>query len=181
MDPYNNILSGRVFTSKKTPAKMKILHRIISQLSPATTAYTARFLKEAASSDKKIGLLSIGSLKLGHSQFFSSKPGDGNRNDWDINTVDGTNGSDLGWDNTGSSWSLGLTKEHFDGEVVGSQITPSDHGGVTSRLGSKVSLTDAEHDIMAQLEAENRRSKAYVDSWNDRLRETAFYLNQVEF
>ncbi|PON99684.1 Ribosomal protein [Trema orientale] len=88
-------------------------------------------------------------------------------------TFGGSPSDDLGWDST-SSWSTGLTKEHFDGEVAGHHSSGSDtsHSAVISEI------QDVD-DKLKEMEAENRRSKAFVDGWGNRMRETSVLLKQV--
>lgn len=64
---------------------------------------------------------------------------------------------DLGWDSAASPWSTGLTRDHFDGDAVGLQ-------------GEGAS---------AEMEREGRKSAAFVDGWEERLRETGVLLKQV--
>ncbi|KAK2999854.1 hypothetical protein RJ639_024156 [Escallonia herrerae] len=113
-------------------------------------------------------------------QDFSTKTGGGGNEeggDW-TGMAGGAGNSgfeDLGWDNS-SSWSTGLTKEHFDGEVVGHQITTpppiTGNQGKSSQFNS-ARWTDQEMEILKDLEAENRKGKAFVDGWDDRLLETS--------
>ncbi|KAL9263427.1 GAMETE CELL DEFECTIVE 1, mitochondrial-like protein [Drosera capensis] len=57
------------------------------------------------------------------------------------------NSPNLGWDSV-SSWSIGLTKDHFDGAAVGRQISPSRNVGDTS---SEVDYLDSlEKDLVRQ-------------------------------
>ncbi|KAG5132885.1 hypothetical protein JHK82_024073 [Glycine max] len=70
---------------------------------------------------------------------------------------------DAAWESS-SSWSTGLSGDHFNGQ------SPSE---VLSNL------QDTE-DRLFQLEAENRRGKAYCDSWRSRLEETTVLLKQVQ-
>ncbi|XP_020221926.1 uncharacterized protein LOC109804499 [Cajanus cajan] len=74
-----------------------------------------------------------------------------------------------GWD-TASSWSTGIAGDHFNG-------TPSQP---QSQSPSAV-LADLQEteDRVSELEAENRRGKAFVDSWTRRLSETSVMLKQV--
>lgn len=91
----------------------------------------------------------------------------------------------LGWDDSVSSWSTGLTKEHFDGEVIGKQVSPGQGEdpsrpvyGVGGGQGfGSTSWTKEEMDKILQLE--NNKGKAYVDSWSDRMKETSVLLKQV--
>ncbi|TKY72678.1 Ribosomal protein S35 [Spatholobus suberectus] len=77
---------------------------------------------------------------------------------------DGAGGAfDAGWD-AGSSWSTGLAGAHFNGQ------SPS---------AALADLQDTE-DRLRELEAENGRAKAYVNSWQSRLAETAVLLKQVQ-
>lgn len=91
----------------------------------------------------------------------------------------------LGWDDSVSSWSTGLTMEHFDGEVIGKQVSlgqgedpsrPSYGVGGGQGFGP-TSWTKEEMDKILQLE--NNKGKAYVDSWSDRMKETSVLLKQV--
>ncbi|KAK3162211.1 hypothetical protein QOZ80_1BG0086830 [Eleusine coracana subsp. coracana] len=88
----------------------------------------------------------------------------------------GAGGGEGEW---GSTWSAGLTKDHFDGSSppVGRPV-PSPSDPVSSKLAA-VRAMDEEEEMMRNLERDNRESKAYVDSWNDRMRETCALLRQV--
>ncbi|KAL4188189.1 hypothetical protein AMTRI_Chr09g22670 [Amborella trichopoda] len=70
-----------------------------------------------------------------------------------------------GWDSI-SSWSTGLTEEHFQGEAIG-------------RRSSQVSEPEAADDTVAELERENRKSRAFVDSWDERVKEMSVLMKQV--
>ncbi|KAL2488586.1 mucin-related [Forsythia ovata] len=128
---------------------------------------------------------------------FSTENGSGNNSndkkepDWAAH-FGGSGSSDsdpLGWDMGPSSWSTGLTKEHFDGEVVGQQVEPgSDRGRArgggssqnrTGNWYSEARWTDQEMVRVKELEAENRKGKAFVDGWDDRMKEMTELMKQV--
>ena len=107
--------------------------------------------------------------------FSATSRGDG-EDEWGKSvsgTVGGSTSEDLGWDST-TSWSTGLTKEHFDGEVAGHHSSVSD----ASQSAVLSEIQDIE-DKIKELEAENRRSKAIVDGWGTRMWETCVLLKQV--
>ncbi|KAJ8532447.1 hypothetical protein K7X08_012370 [Anisodus acutangulus] len=104
-------------------------------------------------------------------------------NDWSSNFGGSTTEQDLGWDNVGSgsnSWSTGLTKEHFDGEVVGRQMG-SGSGRPNAPSGGLGSArwTDKEIDKVKELHAENQKGKAFVNGWDDRMKDTSVLMKQV--
>ncbi|XP_058761185.1 protein GAMETE CELL DEFECTIVE 1, mitochondrial-like [Vicia villosa] len=70
---------------------------------------------------------------------------------------------DANWE-TPSTWSTGLTKDHFNGEA-----------------NPQTSLSDLQEmeDKLQELEEENRKSKSYVDSWKKRMADTCVLLKQV--
>ncbi|XP_077252861.1 ribosomal protein L20 [Tasmannia lanceolata] len=115
---------------------------------------------------------------------FSSKSGGGN-DDWDkgwesigsskkADKTDQNGIPDLGWDSV-SSWSTGLTKEHFDGEAVGRKVKSNGNDDM-----AVLSKPQEEFDDMAALlEKENRKSQAFVDGWNERMKEMSVLMKQV--
>ncbi|KAJ3669221.1 hypothetical protein LUZ60_011171 [Juncus effusus] len=76
----------------------------------------------------------------------------------------GGSGSGLDWGDA-SAWSSGGTKAHFDGAANDALAT--------------VRTMDDEEDILRALEKDNRRDKAFVDGWKDRMKETCSLLKQV--
>ncbi|KAL6007386.1 Translation initiation factor eIF-2B subunit gamma [Asimina triloba] len=79
-----------------------------------------------------------------------------------------------GWDSV-SSWSTGLTKDYFDGEAVGHQITP---GVAAAEAGASLATVDLDKET-EELERANLRSQAFVDGWNDRMMELSVLMKQV--
>lgn len=156
---------------------MQSLHRILFKLSSGSrSTCAAGFLKDTTLTDATF----TSNFKLSNVRIFSVKSGGD----------DGDEGSDqwgkkpeipvdLGWD-VESSWSTGLTKEHFDGQAVGHQIDPaaasSQGGGVPQSIVSDIDELDRK---LAELEAENRKGKAYVDGWGERMRNLSVLLKQV--
>ncbi|XP_016486456.1 protein GAMETE CELL DEFECTIVE 1, mitochondrial [Nicotiana tabacum] len=116
------------------------------------------------------------------------KPFSTGNNDWSSN-FGGTGSSteDLGWDVGSNSWSTGLTKEHFDGEVVGRQMgsgpgpvpTNVRSGGPSVGGFSSARWTDEEMDKVKELQAENRKGKAFVDGWDERMKDISVLMKQV--
>ncbi|BAT80198.1 uncharacterized protein HKW66_Vig0090110 [Vigna angularis] len=83
------------------------------------------------------------------------------------NSRDGGGGAfDAEWHTT-TSWSTGLAGDHFNGK-------PSES---TSKVLSELQDTE---DRVRELEASNRRGKAFVDSWGRRLRETSMLMKQIQ-
>lgn len=89
----------------------------------------------------------------------------------------GTASDDLGWDSS-SSWSTGLTNEHFDGVVVCKQA--ADSGEDKHHQSKLVSDMQAYEDIIKEMNKENRKSESFVNSWDERMRETSILLKQVK-
>ncbi|KAK4778184.1 hypothetical protein SAY87_018371 [Trapa incisa] len=118
------------------------------------------------------------------SRGFSASGGDGVGKDWGESFGAGSN-EDLGWD-TVSSWSTGLTKDHFDGEVADQRtIAPATAPGTgrnpyENRMISDVDLDEFYRTMETDIDEENRKSKAYVDSWSDRFNEVTVLLKQVQ-
>ncbi|KAL5554206.1 hypothetical protein UlMin_041607 [Ulmus minor] len=112
--------------------------------------------------------------------FSSTSSGDGENgssDDWGKpvgGTIGGSAADDLGWDSA-SSWSTGLTKEHFDGEVAG---RPS--GGRDTSQSSVLSELQEIDDRLKELNEENRRSTAFVDGWDKKMLEMSVMLKQVQ-
>lgn len=156
---------------------MQNLHRILFQLSSASRSTSAvGFLKETTSRDVTFA----SNFKLSKARVFSVKSGGGDGDEggdqWG-KTPETPN--DLGWD-VESSWSTGLTKDHFDGEAVGRQIDPtaacSEGGGPPRTVLREIDELDSK---LAELEVENRKGKAYVDGWGERMRNMSVLLKQV--
>lgn len=170
---------------------MHNLSRIISRLSStsiSTATNATRILKEktihAFGNDAVIASKTgLEVNQVNGCRAFSVKSGgsDGGGNEggdeWG-GSFGGTGSDNLGWD-TGSLWSTGMTKEHFDGEAVGQRAGSSDSGGDTYYQASLVSNMQEIEDKIKELEAENRKSKAFVDGWGQRMRETCTLLKQV--
>ncbi|XP_044466989.1 protein GAMETE CELL DEFECTIVE 1, mitochondrial isoform X2 [Mangifera indica] len=93
-------------------------------------------------------------------------------------SIGGTSSDDLSWE-TSSTWSTGLTKEHFNGEAVGHQASSSSSGQDTYYQSKVVSDMQELEDEVREMEAENRKSKAFVEGWGERMRETCVLLKQV--
>ncbi|CAN1851629.1 Protein GAMETE CELL DEFECTIVE 1, mitochondrial [Linum perenne] len=160
---------------------MHNIHRLVSKLSSATLSVApSKFLKESTTP----GFRSEAS-QLVRTYGFSSQSGSGGKNEgpdeWE-NAAGGsfsqTGSDDLGWDSV-SSWSTGLTKDHFNGEMVGKVASNTDKGRNASPNAVISELQDIE-DKLKELDAENRKGKFFVDGWGERLRETSVLLKQVE-
>ncbi|KAH8502331.1 hypothetical protein H0E87_013864 [Populus deltoides] len=182
---------------------MHSIHRIISRLSStalSTSANAARFLKEQTrptfGNGKRVALVNgIGAYQDIASRFFSAKSGGSEGgDDWDsaVGSFGGsesvTDGDGLGW-GSASSWSTGLTKDHFDGvEVVGQRTSSSStdsgkDGGDgmkdTSQYAMAYDLQDTE-DWIREYESENKRSAAFVAGWNKRIDELKVLMDQIK-
>ncbi|GAB4831217.1 Translation initiation factor eIF-2B subunit gamma [Ancistrocladus abbreviatus] len=152
---------------------MQFVHHIISRSPACSNMSATKLLRETTFTS---------TIKLLMSRFVSEKSGADESDSWD-KKLDRPSSDEFGWDSV-SSWSTGLTKDHFDGEVVGRQIAPPANAeGVVqqsySQSQSQSQSDSAELDNLAQLNEENRRSKAFVDGWGERMREMSVLLKQV--
>ncbi|XP_050235584.1 protein GAMETE CELL DEFECTIVE 1, mitochondrial [Mercurialis annua] len=171
---------------------MQNIHRIVSRFSSANVV---RFVKEKSKpsfgNGTKVLDNSIGGYGVVSTRVFSEKSGgggeNGGKNDWE-SVVGGSFGvgagsDDLGWDSA-SSWSTGMTKDHFDGEFVGQKADSSASASVSSGLNTSenalvYSLQEVE-DRIRELEAENKKGKVFVDGWGEKMREISVLLKQVK-
>ncbi|KAL6973075.1 Translation initiation factor eIF-2B subunit gamma [Sarracenia purpurea var. burkii] len=147
---------------------MQILQRVISQISTAPSTIAVRN-----------GTCTFNLKVFFSSQFFSTKSDEGRDPESERGNKSGgtiPSNDDLGWD-VASSWSTGLTKEHFDGEVVGRQVTSS--GAGDNIVPQFVPTTSQEIDHLKQLGEENRKGRAFVDGWGEKMREMSVLLKQV--
>ncbi|XP_065867230.1 protein GAMETE CELL DEFECTIVE 1, mitochondrial [Euphorbia lathyris] len=118
----------------------------------------------------------------------NSEGGNGNEggNDWGNvvgQSFGGTGSDDFGWDSV-SSWSTGITKDHFDGELVGQKIDSSSTvGGLNAEKAAHVSTLQNEEDmddrIMQEIASATKESRDFVEGWGDRMREISVLLKQV--
>ncbi|KAI3444754.1 hypothetical protein Pfo_001419 [Paulownia fortunei] len=157
---------------------MRALLRALSQFSINANTKTAQFHNL--------------SPFLAFQKSFSTQNESGNKEpDWaaDFGGTGSSGADPLGWDVGASSWSTGLTKEHFDGDVIGQQVTsdPGQSQPGTGSLGqsrrgkwySDAKWTDLEMEKVRELEAANRKGKAFVDGWDDRMNEMTVLMKQV--
>lgn len=86
--------------------------------------------------------------------------------------------SGLDWTNV-SSWSTGLTKDHFDGNAVGHQSHPQSPPPPISSAKAIAIAMDEEEEILKTLEQDNNESKKFVDGWDKRMMETYKLMKQV--
>ncbi|KAH0458287.1 hypothetical protein IEQ34_013602 [Dendrobium chrysotoxum] len=81
-----------------------------------------------------------------------------------------------------SSWSTGLTKDHFDGEAVGRQLVPGQspppQTGKSTAIEEAARMDDLD-EFLRMVEKDNKKDKAFVDGWKDRMIETCQFLKQV--
>ncbi|XP_058093590.1 protein GAMETE CELL DEFECTIVE 1, mitochondrial [Magnolia sinica] len=156
--------------------KMENLHRLLSRLSSPLSIS----LKKSAPLDLRFPSNGLKSATISIYRALSSKSNGGNDNNgawtegWDTvrsSKPEGDPASDPGWDSI-SSWSTGLTKDHFDGEAVGRQISPE-----TAEVAA--SLSKLEIDEVEEMEKENRKSQAFVDGLEDRMRDLSVLMKQV--
>ncbi|KAM7273666.1 hypothetical protein ACFE04_028330 [Oxalis oulophora] len=148
---------------------MHNLHRLVSRISSTS--------------------LRNGSIKGRRFCSATSGGGDG-KDEWESATTEtfgGATSNNLGWDSV-SSWSTGMTKDHFDGEAVGHQATytvaagdGSGGGGLGLSKAKKKELSNLDEidEAIRELEAENRKSKAFVDGWGQRMQEVSVLMKQM--
>lgn len=87
--------------------------------------------------------------------------------------------SGLDWGEA-STWSTGLTKDHFDGEAVGRQVVPGESPPPkkSSAMEEAARLDDLD-EMLRVVERDNKKDKAFVEGWKDRMIETCQLLKQV--
>ena len=99
---------------------------------------------------------------------FSVKSGDDVWNsDWKEKPVV----PDLGWDESASSWSTGLTADHFDGTAVGKRQESTNEVSIVQE--------ETQEDFFELVERDNRKNREFVDGWGSRMKETVELLKQV--
>ncbi|XP_071698836.1 protein GAMETE CELL DEFECTIVE 1, mitochondrial-like [Rutidosis leptorrhynchoides] len=100
----------------------------------------------------------------------------------------GGNEGDIVWGSE-SIWSSGLTKEHFDGEVVGEKVEDSD-GAVSGGVGggrasaspsfAYESQTDDDYERIRKLaEQASRKDSEFARKWDERILETNVLMKEV--
>ncbi|KAL6522169.1 Translation initiation factor eIF-2B subunit gamma [Orobanche minor] len=157
---------------------MRVLLRALTQFSIKTNPKTSQFHNRSSSAAI-------------HKSYSTQNESGNKEPDWATH-FGGTesSGSDpLGWDVGSSSWTTGLTKEHFDGGVVGQQVSsdpgqskPDADGSSQHRQGkwySDARWTDQEMMKVKELEAANRKGKAFVDGWDDKMNEVTVLMKQA--
>ncbi|KAG6485633.1 protein GAMETE CELL DEFECTIVE 1, mitochondrial-like [Zingiber officinale] len=137
----------------------------------------------SAESSRVFGLVALSSIRhFSGSSSGSGGDGDASRGEkdeaWDKIWGDSEQSQSaasggLGWGEV-SSWSTGLTKDHFDGQAVGRQVNPT-----TSEMVDQVKTMDEEDELMRALDKDNKQNKAFVDGWGDKMKETCHLLKQV--
>lgn len=155
---------------------MRALQRFISRFSTHQSKNPSQFKNPIfLSLSNPFSSSSSGNDGTGNSAAsFGSKP----------STVGGDS-DNLGWDQSVSSWSTGLTEEHFDGEVIGKQVNPGQSEDPSRPVygvggGQGFGSTSWTLDEMLKIyELENAKAKAHVDGWSDRMKETSVLLKQV--
>lgn len=172
---------------------MHNLTRLLSRLSStslSTVTNTTRILEKTLPSlGNNVNIASKSGCEANRvivTRTFSVKSGGGEdgsegKNEWEKamgGSIGGTSSDDLSWE-TSSTWSTGLTKEHFNGEAVGHQASSSSSGQDTYYQSKVVSDMQELEDEVREMEAENRKSKAFVEGWGERMRETCVLLKQV--
>ncbi|KAK9689016.1 hypothetical protein RND81_09G028500 [Saponaria officinalis] len=80
---------------------MQFLNRIITRRFPSSSSSSSSY----CNLPKYLNLLSISNPRV-------------------FSTDESTGSGDIGWDDDSTSWSTGLTKDHFNGDAVGHQVTP---------------------------------------------------------
>ncbi|KAF3782682.1 hypothetical protein EJ110_NYTH24358 [Nymphaea thermarum] len=115
----------------------------------------------------------------------SGRGGDEQGDSWDRRWRDfedkkgGDDENAAGWDSI-SSWSTGLTEEDFEGKAVGRRVGPHAPPPPPSSSSTEDAGQAADtDDLVAEIEKENRRSREYVDSWDERMKETRVLLKQI--
>ncbi|GAB2298693.1 Translation initiation factor eIF-2B subunit gamma [Dionaea muscipula] len=138
-----------------------IRHMVFHGPSTYSSSYMSKILR---------GSTNTTNTKFWISRYFSttSESGDSDASDKKVYG----HSPDLGWDSV-SSWSTGLTKDHFDGEVVGRQIAPP--GNVEG--GSPVDDEDSpEEDFVARV---SKWYQAFSARSAERVREYDELMEQV--
>ncbi|KAK9059547.1 hypothetical protein SSX86_020251 [Deinandra increscens subsp. villosa] len=137
---------------------MRLLARAISQLLTNSRATQLKSVTNSATYNFVF-----------NNRFLSTKGGNGGEVDW---------GSE-------STWSSGLTKDHFDGEVVGQKVEGVDGapaGGVGG-VGAKTTLDSSHEDDFEKIRrlaaAASRKDGEFASKWKDRMRETNVLMKQV--
>ncbi|KAI3811477.1 hypothetical protein L1987_21201 [Smallanthus sonchifolius] len=130
---------------------MRLLTHVISQLS---TNSRATQLKTVTNS--------VAYNFLFNNRFLSTKGGDERDIDWGPE----------------STWSSGLTKDHFDGEVVGQKVDNIDVGVSGGGGPGGAALGDLEN-IRKLAAAASRKDGEFASKWKDRMRETNVLMKQV--
>ncbi|KAJ8751738.1 hypothetical protein K2173_025914 [Erythroxylum novogranatense] len=169
---------------------MQNIHHIVSRLSSLKTSPSvSRFLglRNNRIFQKSIRISSanrngvywiVGTRNFSEKSGSSGDGGNADRDEWE-NAVGrsfaGSGSNDLDWDSV-SSWSTGVTKDHFDGESVVHKVSHSDS---RKHMSATFSGLDEIEDKVKELEAENKRNKAFVDGWGDRIREISVLMKQV--
>ncbi|CAN1839560.1 Protein GAMETE CELL DEFECTIVE 1, mitochondrial [Linum perenne] len=150
---------------------MHKIHQLITRLSNTKLSSSRAFGAEASQFITTCGFSSQS----------SNGGGDEGKDEWE-NAASGsfgqTGSDDLGWDSV-SSWSTGLTKDHFNGDTVGKMASSTEKERLASQYPVISELQDIE-DRIKELDAENRKGKSFVDGWGQRLREISVLLKQVE-
>ncbi|XP_010928182.1 protein GAMETE CELL DEFECTIVE 1, mitochondrial [Elaeis guineensis] len=166
-----------------------LLPRPLPRLLPSLSSTPTSLLHDTAASRVSDPSTLVGGIRASLARLYSASSGGwggggggGGKDAWgdsDQPRSDGGAGGGggepipgLDWGES-SSWSTGLTKEHFDGEAVGRQVAPG------SELKAVARAMDEEDEILRAVEKDNRENKAFVDGWGDRMMETYQLLKQV--
>ncbi|KAL2923322.1 hypothetical protein RDABS01_014813 [Bienertia sinuspersici] len=175
---------------------MQFLNRIISRNHPSAYYSSASIISKYLS---ETNLKVLRNTRVNFSS--ESQNGGGKRNvneggndqynlPWDNTNISGNDGS-FEWGDSSSSWSTGITKDHFDGEVVGRQVTPNADSGVKDSISEprKAAKNDGldrsmrkqlrEMQREARFEASRDESSVLDEGWTDRDIETNVLLKQI--
>lgn len=159
---------------------MQFVHRIIPRHYSSTYS--------SSSVAKKSNLGSI--IRVLNHRLLSGKSESGGNGDGSSGkSVGGSSANDLGWDSV-SSWSTGLTKDHFHGDAVGHQVAPtgpqldsipgSRPGSAShSQLHSQATDENSEDEWMKKAEEEFRWGKSFIAGWEEKMNEMSVQLKQV--
>lgn len=93
-------------------------------------------------------------------------------------TPQSSNNTTFGFDSI-SSWSTGLTEKDFEGEAIGLQVArPTPQKAVLDPQAME--LPQDEFDELAkEMEEQNKKNEAFVDSWDERMMEVHLLMKQV--